>query len=1613
MPPVDRGKKRKPRRPSATQRARAQQRSYVSQGRAVEHVAHQQQQRAARAPSRRPVAFRSLPKSNAPFRVQQQRQRRQTARTESRVGNNPKIPHVPLLPAYTPRQQKAVQRIYRKAAKDAGVRNPLELYALGSTSQRRQMTKVSQRVRHSNEIIFNRLPAFYRGAYGPRNDPRDRRAPNLEYHSPEARRSLLKTAAIELPQLLTSPTATVAAGLRGRAQGNVLGPFDAVKAIKAGALTAANVAVATAESPAQVGKTSLRTARESIAGIPQGIKMLADDPVGALEAMAKDYETRYGSVLKNPKKFREMVKDEYGLTPYLLDATAVAGGAGQAAGAVARTSAFGKLARLPGAAGRAARVLHEATKAERPRLRFSAGEAGTRAQRTSKNLLVGVGQHRLDRRRAARYRKQVAKAGFVEREGGRLARQPGREALPDRLPGLRTGPGEVVGRGLREAPGLRAFTGRVARDIGSTKSTSRLAMLTHRSRVMKKVDKATRHLSEDEKLALPVMLRFGIKPGEKGIAALKKRLKSIDTEKLAKLREEFGFDDEEVQILRQIAKDPDRYLTQDARAAASELRDIQIKEGSSDPSLNPVVEETRRLAAQAELLGVPRQAPEFEKSAVRWRAEAQEKPEATAEWEKGVAARRNQLTPKRQTTGIVEFERLYAKNTRAAAEDARRLGLTETAKHFDHLAQKIERVTDEAAEAARRTGHEQAAKDVLMREWPSEWRGPEPGPLVAPETAWFRPRPQAKNPPVGRGFIDQDGVVHTWEEGQGTHDEVARARGVQKAGAFNIRADGTIVGAGGKMPEHETIQKAIAQDPRLRAPGGPPLKSGQLAPDTTGLEKQLAMLEDVAEQQRMTKDFDVGGKRVLYQEHANKLRQKIDDIRAGKDVDQVTGPDWRDAPDETFHQRVRAAAKEAGLDEPAYWMSTADQESGARLAAVGSGFKATERNRQASGGLFRIGAERQGLDVFNQGIERNIKRRYQWLMVSRNIETHAYEWSRNNGQGSTFAEIVNDMRQRRIDPDSVDFIPASIVKRRPVEEAGMARGAVVQPEKEFDDIHQAIRERKTFDQLANEDVQGAPFNHYFVVPKEVGEVLESTTKASGGLARSLEVILKQKPSRIMLGALNVPWLSFQVMSNGLLTGLGGGLRPWDIYGAMKYFNGLDDDAKIAIEAELGITHGHHFAMDQPQLGDTKMAPGLKHLSDFYRGYKRTKVGRGLHAGNPLDAMFRMDEAQNNFFRKVLFYSKAKKDAYRRMGKNWSAIDEAQGNLIERVFKLPPHEQVSAVAANADLFAKHADHVREWLGDYTRFSNSERKLLSANVMFYGYLRFSLRFAFHTMPVRHPIMLNILGNIGRLGSQEIKDLFGAPSDYALPTSALAQVYFGNREDAKKGTLRSVNWGRLNPFLNTITQIEQEQQAIGLVSPIYQALADQLFEESSFTGREWRIKGQPTPSDSERPPNYFGSALSLANPAAYSVPGLTEGHPRNRILERSLLSMAFPYRVAAETGIPGVVDPIPASSSDDSLLWQQYPFHYKDPEAKAGVAKARRTQKQMSIRELLMGQLVPPLQPRPTALPAVIKRRMEQEADVANRAQGKSKKRTKKRYSGGTSSRYGGGSSNRYGG
>jgi hypothetical protein len=381
-------------------------------------------------------------------------------------------------------------------------------------------------------------------------------------------------------------------GRKAAKAGFAITPIEFPGTLKAIGETAFNVGRATYESPRAVLGSSKRTAIESITGIPQGIKALAEDPVEAVDMILQDYEDRYGSVDEDPEAFRERVKNEWGLTPYVFDAAAAAGGGGQVLGAAARTTRFARAAaaleRAPEpvarAVGRAGSAAHRAVSTERPALRFSgAEEGGVRPQPRSRNLFAAVGQDVLDRRRTTALERRRARSG--KQRALDVAVQPG-EVTP--------ATSGAIGRSLRETPFLRRYTGRTARDIGGAQSTQRIRMLTHMGRTTGRMRDLLGRLSDTQKIVLPEMARLGVRANADGIRALELRLSQIPA------------DSPDAVAIRAVLADPEKHLTPEAGEIVDELVAIQVPEAQRDPRLPKATEEIRRLGEQARLLGVER-----------------------------------------------------------------------------------------------------------------------------------------------------------------------------------------------------------------------------------------------------------------------------------------------------------------------------------------------------------------------------------------------------------------------------------------------------------------------------------------------------------------------------------------------------------------------------------------------------------------------------------------------------------------------------------------------------------------------------------------------------------------------------------------------------------------------------------------------------------------------------------------------------------------------------------------------------------------------------------------------------------------------------------------------
>lgn len=623
-----------------------------------------------------------------------------------------------------------------------------------------------------------------------------------------------------------------------------------------------------------------------------------------------------------------------------------------------------------------------------------------------------------------------------------------------------------------------------------------------------------------------------------------------------------------------------------------------------------------------------------------------------------------------------------------------------------------------------------------------------------------------------------------------------------------------------------------------------------------------------------------------------------------------------------FVRRVKSKAKEEGLTDPAYFPSQKRPTVRYSDYALG-GTKAVTGDKTYTGALFRTGREDTRPEAFTQSLAKNIKRKHNWNTVADNFDEHSFSWGRNKTVGS----LLDELDRRNIDPGSVAFwnprtyreARTNLERRDPNEE--VFGDDIVPP-----GLTDAVREASVdAERLATKGQDFRNTSGWSVVPKAVYDEIHADTKPSGAVGRSFDVV-KGKQSRILLGT-NPPWLAFQAVSNVLLTGLAK-TGPIDAVKAQLWWRKLDDKAKAEVEPYVGVGP---FAVDVQQ---TKLGASTnRRMVNAYRAFKQTPMMQRVGKANPLDVLFRADNAQNNFFRRSVLYSQAKRDAYRRLGQDVGHVAASQERL-KGLFTLGPKDQIARVIKDKDAIEQHATYVNDMLGDYATYTARERRTLGRAVMFYGFLRYSLHFTFWTMPTKHPVMSALVGNLARLQTQEVKELLGGDE---LPF-ALGRLYI-----TKDGKLQAIELGRANPATNTITGLVtpydgglqfSPRGAFSLLPPMVVSAIEQGAGVSMFTGKGITVKGETSYGPFER--QGIGKEIGVEE--------------RARLAANDFLSLFYPYRTATDIEEKG------QPHSDDTLLWDPRKVTYKDEKIKRSLAKERRRQEGRDPVDKILEELTP---------------------------------------------------------
>lgn len=603
--------------------------------------------------------------------------------------------------------------------------------------------------------------------------------------------------------------------------------------------------------------------------------------------------------------------------------------------------------------------------------------------------------------------------------------------------------------------------------------------------------------------------------------------------------------------------------------------------------------------------------------------------------------------------------------------------------------------------------------------------------------------------------------------------------------------------------------------------------------------------------------------------------------------------------------QIRQRAKEKGLDDPAYFPSERFEKENNADYALG-GTKAVKERGKYEGKTYELGMEDTRPQVFSDALARNIKLLHNWNAVADNLERHTIK----GGANLSVTDALNFLEQNGIDQSTVRLWNPRKMRGQKV--GGEADSGA---EETSGQLLANLEENTYTPQQAAAKAETKDFKNsrFHIIPKAVYDEIHMDTKPSGKAGRSVD-IAKQKASKLILGT-SPKWAIAQPVANAVTAGLAG-TGPVSFVKAQRFWKKLSEKERQALEPYLGVGP---FQQDVQYTKLGSAADGR--LLNAYRGFKQTAFYKyygtkaGQKIGNPLDLLFRFDNAQNNAFRKAVLYKKAKQEAYGRMGANARGIMDAQKKLFAK------DDLTKAVLNDPATVEKLAKHVNDFLGDYVTYTAKERKYFQRYIMFYGFLRFSLRLTFRTMPAQHPILSSILAQLGRLQADETREIMGLEPGERLP------AYVAGRVFDKDGT-EAVDIGRINPALNALISAQGSAQLAGATNPVAKTVFEQIAKMNSFTEQPFKVDGK--------------SYKAKGDPG----PDLED---RGRIVLGQMLSMASPYRTANDIANPG-------PQGDDSLLWSPKPTKYKSPDVVASIEKSKREQQEEPIPARVLKSIVP---------------------------------------------------------
>lgn len=497
------------------------------------------------------------------------------------------------------------------------------------------------------------------------------------------------------------------------------------------------------------------------------------------------------------------------------------------------------------------------------------------------------------------------------------------------------------------------------------------------------------------------------------------------------------------------------------------------------------------------------------------------------------------------------------------------------------------------------------------------------------------------------------------------------------------------------------------------------------------------------------------------------------------------------ANDKALHDEYLGQANELiarhGYEEPAYATHADVRSKGApAVSAVGGQMpKIPGGVKQRTGALQRKGAIEESLpSLLRESVRVPVARKHIFADMRSFIDERALNF--NGKREITSREAGKLIDDGVFDPKHNLLIPRQLYKRAfDALEKGDETGMAALREGVSDTSQEAI-----LSNLGHEASQG---RKYVVVPREAGTEFFAQTERLGKPSQAFSKV-NRFTSRLILGT-SPAWAAMQLLAEGSQSMAA--VNPYRMVRGMRAFAKMSPEKQLAFQSWIGETPGVAISPKDVQLG---LRDGdMSKASDAFGVANKTVVGRGLKNLGTAELLGMLDRKKGGAYRRAVAAGNIDRALNSKLHAFVGGVRHMwrdQNKITDAIKGLPLEKQLEWFTDHPKEMAKQQGYLDDVMGNWNALTRHERTAASV-VIFYPFMRMSLRWLIHSFPKQHPIKAAILYYLGQQNADQLhKLLHGEPGFFDW-----AQVPLHAGEDGKPTSL--VDLGRAAPGANAIFQ------------------------------------------------------------------------------------------------------------------------------------------------------------------------------------------------------------------